>query len=244
MWYPTNELYHHGVLGMHWGQRNGPPYPLSPGAHSPSEKKAGYQRSIGGGEVHTGARKKQSFAEKLGERKKAKQRMKNLKKARKVREQNKKMAAKKEEILRKGSAKDVAKIKDQLTDEDYKKVFNRLDNENKLEQRINANVKTGQERFNSIVSTIGTLKTASENAINLYNNGAKVYNTFNKSGKKLKIIGEKDTSFVDNLINKANVDKVNKNRDKLNGKELAAALSRLKTEDAFDEYYKNKRINK
>lgn len=23
-----SELYHHGILGMHWGQRNGPPYPL------------------------------------------------------------------------------------------------------------------------------------------------------------------------------------------------------------------------
>ena len=24
----TNELYHHGVKGQHWGKRNGPPYPL------------------------------------------------------------------------------------------------------------------------------------------------------------------------------------------------------------------------
>lgn len=24
-----NELYHHGILGMHWGEKNGPPYPLS-----------------------------------------------------------------------------------------------------------------------------------------------------------------------------------------------------------------------
>lgn len=28
---PESEfLEHHGIIGMHWGKRNGPPYPLSP----------------------------------------------------------------------------------------------------------------------------------------------------------------------------------------------------------------------
>lgn len=27
--FQSNELYHHGILGMHWGEKNGPPYPLS-----------------------------------------------------------------------------------------------------------------------------------------------------------------------------------------------------------------------
>jgi len=41
-----NELYHHGIRGQKWGQRNGPPYPLSPSKHSASEKKAGWQKSL------------------------------------------------------------------------------------------------------------------------------------------------------------------------------------------------------
>lgn len=35
-----NELYHHGILKQKWGVRHGPPYPLSGGDYSPSEKKA------------------------------------------------------------------------------------------------------------------------------------------------------------------------------------------------------------
>ena len=39
-------LAHHGILGQKWGKRNGPPYPLGAGAHSASEKKAGWRRSL------------------------------------------------------------------------------------------------------------------------------------------------------------------------------------------------------
>lgn len=32
-------IYHHGILGQKWGVRNGPPYPLSGGSYTESEKK-------------------------------------------------------------------------------------------------------------------------------------------------------------------------------------------------------------
>lgn len=39
-------LAHHGILGMKWGVKNGPPYPLGSSAHSSSEKKAGWRKSL------------------------------------------------------------------------------------------------------------------------------------------------------------------------------------------------------
>lgn len=36
-------LVHHGILGQRWGKRNGPPYPLSGGDYTPSEKQAIYK---------------------------------------------------------------------------------------------------------------------------------------------------------------------------------------------------------
>lgn len=43
--YP-DELAHFGILGMKWGKRNGPPYPIADKDHSASEKKAGWRKSL------------------------------------------------------------------------------------------------------------------------------------------------------------------------------------------------------
>lgn len=45
----SNDIYHHGVLGQSWGDRNGPPYPLDSGSHSAREKKAGWKKSLNNG---------------------------------------------------------------------------------------------------------------------------------------------------------------------------------------------------
>ena len=67
--FESNYLMHHGILGMKWGSRNGPPYPLGSEDHSASEKKAGYKKSIGGGrneELYDRKKKKnKSIADKV-----------------------------------------------------------------------------------------------------------------------------------------------------------------------------------
>lgn len=61
-------LEHHGILGQSWGHRNGPPYPLSSGKHSASEKKAGWRKSL----KNKADSIKQKAKEKLEEKKKKK----------------------------------------------------------------------------------------------------------------------------------------------------------------------------
>lgn len=42
------ELYHHGIKGQEWGDRNGPPYPLDYEAHTAEQKKLNPKSTIDG----------------------------------------------------------------------------------------------------------------------------------------------------------------------------------------------------
>lgn len=177
-------LEHHGILGMHWGRKNGPPYPLD-------------------SKVSTGKRLKPTSGRIRRKRKRA------LKKARKVRAENAKRRIEeqksKEEIMKTKDIKAMAKNLDKFSNQEINDMLNRLDTERRLKEKVlqiervntpkskkmssfvKENVKAG---LTSGASSI--LKTVSKNAVKI-------------GSKKLvkELVGEENKDlqdFIDKLF--------------------------------------------
>lgn len=126
------ELYHHGIKGMHWGIRRFQPY--QPGA-----------KVKGGKEVGIATKVKQRITgipEGIKQHKAQKKKAEALKKAQATRKANLETAAAKKKAIESGTVEDLAKFKGSLTNEEYRKAFDRLQNEKKLDDMVLANQKT------------------------------------------------------------------------------------------------------
>lgn len=125
-------LEHHGILGMHWGRRNGPPYPLD-------------------SDVSTGKRlKKGGSVSKHKARKTYKKRVKSLKRARKARDEKRaeeqKIQKSKEEIIKTKDISAMLKNVDNFTNQEINDMLNRLDTEGRLADRVAKQTKAEQSR--------------------------------------------------------------------------------------------------
>ena len=148
----TNDefLEHHGILGMHWGKKNGPPYPLAAGSHSSSEKKAGWR---------------QSLSDHMKAKKTAKKRRAALEKARKTKVANK--------LAREQKAKTEAQLKDMkergardpkfvkahtnlYTKQELDEILSRWDTEKRISDYSPDKMAKAKQTLNKALKVIGT----------------------------------------------------------------------------------------
>lgn len=238
-------LSHHGILNQKWGVRNGPPYPLSPGAHSAAEK-----RSAKSG-IST-------LAQYVSNRKKKYKRKKAVEKARQTRIQNEKKKYEKEhydelkaKALKAGTATDVMKYKGDLTNQQLRDVIDRLGYESKLMTMSEAERATLGKKIDRAMSKLDTGRDWLEKGSRAYNAVAKVINAFDGEDS-LPIIGEKhkdkNQTKTDKFKRKQEKEKYralklnNDEKERKLNKEIKAEKTKKKEEQAAKEQEKIKKL--
>ena len=203
--YDTNELYHHGVTGMKWGKRNGPPYPLN------AEGKASLAKQ-----------KKASNAAGLSDesgiilkRKKKKKQLDDIPDYSKMSETE--VSERKREAARKGNITEAYKNRDYYTDNELKDVKNRYSLNTEVSKLSKAQIKTGQQKAEEIASKF---ETASRLTSAVGNTAANSIKIINNVGAILSWLNNKEFKPIDTNFNKnENKDKKkNKNKNKNNDK--------------------------
>lgn len=145
----NDELYHHGVEGMSWGKRNGPPYPLN------ASGKASLRRQL--------------F------RKKKKQQADDVKRYSDMSDEEKTEA--KQKAIREGNIREAHANKNEYSDQELQAVRNRFRLNQEVSQLARENVKTGQQKADEIASKFETAARLTNAVANTTANSIKIYNS-------------------------------------------------------------------
>lgn len=133
-----NDLQHHGILGQHWGRKNGPPYPLDAGVSSAVKKK--------------GLRERMAEHKEKVEAKKV--RKAEIKQAKQLKKEA--VEAKKEQKRARKEQKVRSRIQDpkKMTDEELRNKINRLQLEKQYYQLTTPEKKEAENKAVKFVEDI------------------------------------------------------------------------------------------